>query len=146
MLRRRLLVTIITSSIIVFSIIWFSKSVEVTARIVRIEILVTEAEMKSPITFYLDNGDEVEVSEEDFYEYREGDLFTYRKSLADIHTPFVYDFGFLYIIFWIGLVALIGLAVFVGLSSVATQIRNKEANSETKNESSVTDGLNYAYT
>jgi len=145
MLRGRLLVTIITSSIIVFSIIWFSKSIEVTARIVKIDPFVASPATKTLGIFYLDNGNQVEVSEEDFYDYREGDLFTYRKSLAEIHTPFVYDFGFLYIIFWIGLAALIGLTIFVGFSSVAAQIRDKEANSE-KNESSVTDGLNYTYT
>ena len=131
MLRGRLLVTIITSSIIVFSIIWFSKSVEVTARIVKIETFVTLPGVKAPIIFHLDNGDQVEVSSEDFYEYREGDVFTYRKSLAEIYTPFEYDFGFLFrIMFWTGLVALIGLAIFIGLSSIAAEIRYKEENKE----------------
>jgi len=138
MLRRRLLVTIIAVSIIVFSIIWFSKSVEVTARIFKIETLYTA----NPVTktlgiFYLDNGDQIEISREDFYEYREGDLFTYTKSLAEIHTPFVYDLGFLNIIFWIGLVALVGLTIFVGLSGVATQIRKQE---ERRNGNDYVDG------
>jgi len=78
----------------------------------------------------LDNGDIVEVSQEDFYEYREGDLFTYRKSLSEIHTLRCDSEFSLRNMSLIGIVAVIVLTIFLGLSSVATEVKKKEEKTE----------------
>lgn len=117
---------ILISAFVIFSVVWSYRYIEVEARIVKIEQTMTIAIKLPPVFFYLDNGERVRVSHEDFYEYREGDLFTYRKSLAEIHTP-RYDSEFSFRnMSLIGLLALIVLTIFLGLSSIATEIRYKE--------------------
>ena len=137
---------ILISAFVIFSAVWSYRYIEVEARIVQIEQIMTVGTKLPPVFFHLDNGERIKVSSEDFHEYREGDLFTHRKSLADIYTP-RYDSKFSFRgMSLIGLVALIVLTCFLGLSSITTEIHNKEAIHKPKNESSVINGLNYAYT
>jgi len=78
---------ILVSAFVIFSTVWSYQYIEVEARIVEIETWMTILTKIPPVFFHLDNGERVRVSHEDFHAYREGDLFTYRKSLADIYTP-----------------------------------------------------------
>jgi len=116
---------ILISAFVIFSAVWSYRYIEVEARIVKIETWMTIAIKLPPVFFHLDNGERVRVSHEDFFEYREGDLFTYRKSLADIYTPRLESKLSFRGMSLIGIVALIVLTIFLGLSIIATEIRNK---------------------
>jgi hypothetical protein len=104
---------ILISAFVIFSAVWSYRYIEVEARIVKIEQIMTILPKLPPVFFYLDNGERVRVSLDDFVEYREGDLFTYRKSLAEIHTP-RYDSEFSFRDMSLtGIVALIVLTYFL---------------------------------
>lgn len=79
---------ILISAFVIFSVVWSCRCIEVEARIDKKEIWLRVVSKEGPPAFlYLDNGERVRVSFDDYIEYREGDLFTYRKSLAEIYTP-----------------------------------------------------------
>jgi hypothetical protein len=117
---------ILLSVFVIFSVVWSCRCIEVEARIDKKEIWLRVVSKEGPpCFFYLDNGERLRVSYDDYTEYQEGDLFTYRKSLSEIHTP-RYDSEFsLRNMSLIGLLALIVLTIFLGLSSIATEIRIK---------------------
>jgi len=119
------LVILLSSSFGIFSVLWSCQCIEVKARIIKKEFWVVLSK-RPPCFFYLDNGERLRVSYDDYTEYQEGDLFTYRKSLSEIHTP-RYDSEFsLRNMSLIGIVTLIVLTIFLGLSCITTEIRNKE--------------------
>jgi len=73
---------ILISAFVIFSAVWSYRYIEVEARIVKIEQIMVIAIKLPPVFFHLDNGERVRVSHEDFFEYREGDLFTYFHFVA----------------------------------------------------------------